>query len=266
MKTQVLKPGLLVSLKTSIRGGVNYQRTEIDPEHTDADGARIATWQTTREIADPLEFERATEARSRARSIVTAVCCPSSFGLLCPFNREAELAEAIAAARVITDAHNTTARQSHIEVCVLAGRIAQDDAEAVRAINSELRDLMDGMTAGIKAADSEAIREAANKARALGGMLTENVAGKVTDAIAQARRAAREIVKRVEKAGESAADVVKELNNDKIASARFAFLDLDDAPATVTQEAPSARPIELEPENNGARISASPQPQLALEV
>jgi hypothetical protein len=89
MQTSVLKPGFLVSLKTGLRGGIFYRRTEIEADHTTEDGARVAAWQTTREIPDPAEFERATVARSRARSQVAAVCLPSSFGLLCPMSREA---------------------------------------------------------------------------------------------------------------------------------------------------------------------------------
>lgn len=267
MKASVLKPGLLVSLKTSIKGGVNYQRVDLEPEHDTAEGARIARWETTREVPDPTEFERAIKARSAARSVITATCCASSFGLLCPTTREADLDDAITEARKIADAHNAGAALSQVQVYVLVGRVASDDAEAARAIGAEVRELLDLMRAGIAAANPDAIREAAGKARALGSMLDESVAGRVTEAIVEARKAAREIVARVSKAGETAAQVVAECSVARIDAARFAFLDLDDG-AEVTHEAPAARGLDLEPVGvPGAALSAqSYDLPFALEV
>lgn len=248
LKASVLRPGLLVSLKTSIKGGVNYQRVDVERDHETTDGARVSRWETTREIPNPQEFEAAVQARSKARSIISGACSASSFGLLCPSADEFKLMEAIKDARQVADAHNKDAQLARVEVYVLIGRVARDDEEAARAIASEVRELIEAMQAGIKEANPEAIRDAANKARNLGSMLSDDVAGKVTDAIAQARKAAREIVKRVEKAGESAAEVMKEIVTDKLESARFAFLDMDDA-SPVNQEAPTARPVDMPPES-----------------
>ena len=39
MQTNTLRPGLLVSLKTSIRGNVSYQYRDIEPEHLVENGA-----------------------------------------------------------------------------------------------------------------------------------------------------------------------------------------------------------------------------------
>lgn len=262
MRISVLKPGYLVSLKTSIRGGVNYQRLDLETDHVDETGARVARWETKRAIIDPAEFERATGTRSRARSLISAVCCNSSFGLLCPTSRESELTAAIDAAREVADSHNRAAQLTQVDVFILVGRIAQDDAEAARAISAEVRELLEAMQAGIKAANPEAIREAASKARALGGMLSAGVAGQVSAAILEARSAAREIVKRVEKAGELAADVVAECSTRQIEAARFAFLDLDEA-AAVEREAPAGRAIDLEAAP--VTITAAPRSNLQLE-
>lgn len=261
MKASVLKPGLLVSLKTSIRGGVNYQRVDLEQDHTDETGARVARWETKRQIVDPAEYERATIARSKARTLISAACCASSFGLLCPTSNERALEEAIAEARQVAQAHNAEAAVSHVDVFVLVGRISSDDAEAARAISSEVRELLDAMTAGINAADPARIRDAANKARELGSMLSPDVAGQVTDAIVQARSAAREIVKRVEKSGESAARVVASLNVTAINMARFAFLDMDAGEAST--EAPAGRSVEFDA---SGPVSAAPAPAVQLEV
>jgi hypothetical protein len=82
--------------------------------------------------------------------------------------------------------------------------------------------------------------------------------------------AARAIVKRVEKSGELAADVVKSLRDDQISNARFSFLDLD-APASVTTEAPAARGLDLPAADDSPapwETQAAPQAGLpfALEV
>src|SRR6516165_9924474 len=103
LKTSTLRPGLLVSLKTSIRGNVKYDATVLEGEHFTADGAMEKRWETTKHIADPAEHERAVKARSKAAATVRGVCSHSAFGLLCPENRTAKLDEAIAEARRIAD-------------------------------------------------------------------------------------------------------------------------------------------------------------------
>lgn len=245
MKTSVLKPGYLVSLKSALKGGVTYRRIDIETEHTDDAGALVARWETEREIPDPDEFNRATIARNKARLVVASVCCPSSFGLLCPISKEGELFDAIAEARKIAAEHNETTTRTRVDIYALVGRVAQDDAEAARAIGAEIRDLLEQMAAGIKNADPAAIREAANKARGIGGMLSADVAGQVSAAIIEAREAARAIVRRVEKAGETAATVVSQMSVQRIEAARFSFLDLDESTAEVKTEAPAARGLDL---------------------
>ena len=96
MKTSTIKPGVLVSLKTTLSGGVNYKRVDLDPDHATDTGGRFARWETVREIVDANEYEQATAARSLARGAVVKVCHASSFGLLCPSEREPQLIEAIA--------------------------------------------------------------------------------------------------------------------------------------------------------------------------
>lgn len=246
MKLSVLKPGLLVSLKTSLRGGVNYHRVDIEGEHATDDGGRRAKWETTREIMDRAEYDAAVVARSAARASILAVCCQSSFGLLCPMARESELMAAVDQAQAVAETHNAGASLTRVEIYTLIGRIAQDDAEAARAIGAEVRELLEQMAAGIKAADPEVIREAANKARAIGGMLSAEVSGKVSAAILEARTAARAMVKRIEKSGETAAQVVSECSVVRIEAARFAFLDLDEQGGAIESEAPAARGLDLE--------------------
>jgi hypothetical protein len=225
--TTVLKPGILVSLKTTVRGGVHYDRTDLPPDEVPNGGA-VAKWQTTRIIDDPGEHARATKVRTAAAGVVRKICTSTAFGLLCPESLEPELTAAIEEARRLCDEHNASAASTQVRVFVMKGRIASTDEEAARAIASEVSSLLDQMRAGIKEADPAKIREAANRARELGTVLGPEQAEKVTKAIEAARSAARAIVKRVEKAGEDAAQVVQELTVAPIDVARFAFLDMED--------------------------------------
>ncbi len=257
MNQTIIRPGLLVSLKTSLTGGVSYEKTELEADHAVEDGGqrRRARWETTRHIADAAEHEAAVTTRSKARSLITRVCCPSSFGLLCPQGREAELREAVAAAQVLVTAHNAKATATRVEVFVITGRVADSDEEAARAIGAEVRDLIAAMERGIKAAKPEEIREAASKARALAGMLSEETQRKVNSAIVEARTIASEIVQRVGKAGESAASVVDGLKLAALTEARFAVLDIaeqDERQATLDLAPDAGRAVDLVPETAAA--------------
>lgn len=263
MQTSVIKPGLLVSLSIRVKGGVNYTRTELEAEHRTDDGEQRARWETEKVITDAAEYERAEAARSAAGSLIRSACCKSAFGLLCPSENADKLAEAISKARAIADAHNASAALTRLEVYALVGRVAQDDAEAARAIAGEVRGLLDMMAQAIKVGDVEAIREAANKARSIGGMLSEDVAARVDGAISEARRVAREIVRRVEKGAETAADVVKGIKLQAIDAARFAFLDVDAGQAQPI--APTGRDVEVPAGDDTAPGDAQAAPLLAAQ-
>lgn len=259
-----IRPGLLVSLKSSVVGGVTYQRVNLDADvpcddcesyrkssgaadpacatcrgsgvavaAADAD-SEVKRWETRRIIDDKAEHERAVKCRSAALARIRKVCSATSFGLLCPAEQEAALDIAIADARAIVDAHNAVAKSTRVSVYALKGRVASDDAEAARAITSEIGALVTRMTDGINAFDPNAIREAAKRARELSAMLSDDKAAKIDAAIEQARKAARTIVRRIEVEGEARETVLLDIQRGQIESARIAFLDLSgagDAPA-----------------------------------
>lgn len=243
VKLNVLKPGLLVALKTTVRGGVSYIRKDLDANASADEAAKVSRWETEKRVEDAEEFERATAARGKARSVVSAVCSSSSFGLLCPQANEKALDAAIAEAKNIAANHNAIASKTQVEVFVIVGRIAQTDEEAARAIGVEVKDLLEQMKNATLKGDVEAIREAANKARELGAILSDDVGRQVSSAIDEARKNARELVKRVQRDGEKLADVVRDLYIQKIDSARSAFLDLEEG--EVKSVAHVARSVEV---------------------
>lgn len=239
LATSTLRPGLLVSLKTSCRGNVKYDKLDLDEEHV---GVRAkAKWETTRTIEDLEEYERAKKAQSKARSIISSVCSWSAFGLLCPEADAWKLEDAMLKAREVVDEFNATAQLTRVHVYVIAGKIAQDDVEAVKAINSEVRELLDAMTRGVERLDVKAIRDAATKAKQLGSMLSPEAEARIRIAIDTARDVAKEIVK----AGEAAAIEIDQRAVRKITEQRTAFLDLGDEVQVAKPQA-DARAIDME--------------------
>ena len=235
----VIRPGLLVSLKSILKGGVAYERVDINTGEKLPDGAEVSEWKTKRTIEDPAEHETAVKARSMARSLITKCCSNTSFGLLCPEEQEGALDAAVIAAHQVVDNFNKLAKHTRIGVFVIKGRVASNDAEAARAITQEIAELTVAMDAGIKAFDPLAIRKAATRARELSSMLSDEKQGKINSAIEQARKAARTIVKRIDTEGEDRALVLLDIQRGQIESARIAFLDMSGESETVGDELPA---------------------------
>lgn len=216
----------------------------------------------------PAEHKAAGEARGKARTAVTRICCPSSFGLLCPQANEEKLQAAIEEAQAIAAAHNSIAKSTRLDVFVITGRIADNDEQAARAIGAEVRDLIAAMEAGVRKADPAAIREAASKARALSGMLGNEAQRKLSAAIIEVRAIATEIVQRVGKSGETAASVVEGLKLSALEGARFAVLDMTEgADPTGDLFAAPGRAVDLEPAGEPAPAADAPAaPAIELEA
>lgn len=261
MQVSTLRPGLLISLKTSVTGNVAYSKRDIEADHFTGDGSRRAIWETERSIADPAEHEEAIKVRGKCRTLITKLCAPSSFGLLCREDKRAELDAAVREARDIADGFNAGARLTRVAVHVMVGRVASDDIEAVRAINSEVRDLLTAMETGIEKLDAQAVRDAATKAKALGQMLSPGASEKVARAIEVARSAATRIVK----AGETAASEVDAATLRIIRASRTAFLDLDDAVEVAKPVDTSGRAVDFDviAQTQGIAAEMAARPALA---
>lgn len=225
-----VRPGLLVALSTQIKGGVSYVRNDKGTEREGA--AECRQWETIQTTTDKEEHERAKQARNAGRSAVARVCVQTPFGLVCPVDREADLQRAIDDAGASVREFNQTAQYSRVELFAIVGRIAANDAEAARAILGDVREALDGMRAGIKDLDPDAVREAASRARQIGRMLDDAQGERVTEAVNAARRAAREIAKAVEDGAANVAEFKLGTNTEPLDSLRFAFLDVDE-PTTV---------------------------------
>lgn len=238
---QTLRPGLLVSMFTSVEGNVTYHNIDRDVQRLDK--TEVTEIHTRKQVNDVEEQERATKQRTKIRGLILSQCISTAFKgtLLCPNDNEAALRDAIAEGRRLAEEFNATARTTRIEFYVYVGIIAQDDVETVRAITATIRQLMDDMQQGLKTLDVKMIRDAANKANDAGKLLTPEAGSRLESAIQASRVAARKIAK----AGEQAAKQVDRQALAKVKMARNSFLDLDVAPKAAAKPKMNGRNIDL---------------------
>lgn len=260
-KTLTIRPGIMVALKTSVEGGVRYDRKEISRT---TDGS-LEKWETTRICLDPNDYQAAVEARALAGALVRRVCSRSSFGLLCPgtVEKEKELDDAIATAQSLADKHNAASSLTKVRIFVLKGRVASDDEQAARAIASDIGELISAMAEAVTKMDPVAIRKAATDAKQMLQVLSEDKQKQAAAAIEAARKAARDIVKRVQNGGEDAAKVLDDLAKEtgSIQAARLAFIDVaqgsSDEPAA-TPELPAVQVQRVAELDMGTDAPAAP--------
>jgi len=231
LQPTTLRPGLLVSLATSVTGNVSYAKEVIEEDHAvdGSPGKRKARWETTRFTSDAAEHEAAVKVRGKARSLITSVCAKSRHGLLCPDNMVPELDKAIGEAQRLVDEFNLKATITEVEFYLFTAVVAQDDVQAVKAISAELVKLMNAMEQGVRNMDTDAIREAALKAKDVGQMLSESKRAEVEVAVKAARAAATKAKAMLKEAGEAAVIEVDLAAIRAITEARGSFLDLDAA-------------------------------------
>jgi ribosomal protein L29 len=235
-----IRPGLLVAVKTSIKGNVSYKKTDT-AVRTLEDGSEVAEWDTERRIKDAAEQEAASKARSRARSLISGVCSVTDFGYLCPVASRPELDVAIAEARKVAEEFNRTSKFTKLRFEAVTGTIAQNDYQAVRAIRREVAELLTDMEEGLKNLDVGVAREAATRAKQLGQMLSAEAEVRVELAIQQVR----ESCKKIAAAGENGVAEIDRVTIARLTETRTAFLDMDEAQEV---EAPTqqARTVDLE--------------------
>jgi hypothetical protein len=230
--TMTLKPGLLVSLKTTMRGGVEYVREDISDKKEGV--TKVQEWKTVKRVANIKEYEAASKLRSKLGGLIRKVCVPSAFGLICPVSKEQELRDAIAEAKEAAARFNTKNATVSIGIYTLVGRIAETDQEAMRAIKDELKDMLAEMQRAIQGGAIEDAREAASKLLKMGMVLDEQTQGKVKRAVEEVRQIAKEAIKKVAEGGVTTAQAVANIKFTALEEARFAFLDEGETIAPVS--------------------------------
>lgn len=255
--TITLKPGLLVSIRTRNEGGVKYARLDLAKEET-ASAATVEKWETTKTVFDKEEHEKASKLASKLGNRIRSVCAFSEFGYLCRADREKELDEAIVSAREEASTFNETSKTCRVSVFALKGRIAESDAEAARAVGTDLLDLIREMEKGVEGMSVKDIRDAASKAKKLITMVDDTTAKMVEAAVEQAREIATELRKNLDKGergANEAREVVKNANMSAITKAREALDVVDlDQPEERPVAAVAAEAVDLDLGDDGVIV------------
>jgi hypothetical protein len=226
-----MKPSYLVSVKTSLNGGIQYNRKDVRDEHLE-DGSEEQEWNTTKVISDPEEYKVATLLRAKVAGMISNKCKLTPFGLICPEGEieTVQLTEQLAQLEV--EEYNINAKYTTISLNVMMGYIASDDVQAAQRIAKQMRDLATEMKRCVRAGDIEGIREAAKTANQMRAILGEEEKARVSLAVKEARDAARTITKEVVKNGKKVDAVVPALKVGAISKMRLAFIDIDEGDAS----------------------------------
>jgi hypothetical protein len=241
MEFHTLRPGLLVSMFTSVKGNVSYH--DIDRDVVRMDRTEVTDIHTRKQVNDVDEQEAAIKQRTKIRGLILKHCVATAFSnsLICPNNKEEDLREAVEEARRLADEFNATARTTRISFYVITGRIAQDDVETVRAIASEVRQLVDGMQAGVKALDPKMIRDNANKLTQVGKVLSPEATPRLQAAI----KASRQVADKMSQVGQAAAKEVDRQALTRLKMARVQFLDIENSGGVEYVRPKNGRNIDL---------------------
>lgn len=239
-----IRPGLLVAVKTSIKGNVTYSKKDLETAKLE-NGVDFASWETERRIKDAAEQEAATKTIGKARNLIASVCSKTEFGYLCPLIAKTELDAAINEAYALVDAFNVTSKVTKARFGAVTGTIAQDDFQAVRALRREVSELLLDMKQGLENLDVDTVRAAAGRATQLGQMLSEEAQVRVALAVKQAREVAKKIVK----AGETGAAQIDRATIARLTEARTAFLDLDGPEGEIGSPLVEGRGVDFAPDD-----------------
>jgi hypothetical protein len=240
---RTLRPGVLVSAKTRVNGGVDYYKQDIEYAHPVEGGAERSAWNTTKVVFDPEEHKAATQVAGKARYLIAKLCAKSDHGLLCPDKNVGELQAAIAEGRELCREFNATAVHTRVDINVICGRVVADDVEATRALFSETENFLAEIAQGLKELDAKKVRALCSKVLDVGQMLAPNANTTVANAVKIARAEATKIVK----AGEQVAIQIDESTLNAIGAARNSFLDFDlDDDVDIEAAAPVARAIDFD--------------------
>lgn len=220
-----IKPGYLVSVKTTLRGGVKYEREDIRNEHK-KDGSKEEEWRTVKTVTNEEEFKAAEKQRAKIAALVSSRCKLTPFGLICQEEDIEELYMAKELAELMVDEWNTSAKHTIMTLNVLPVCISTDDERVARDIAKQMRDLAKQMKDAVRAGDVEAIREAAKTAATMKEMFGEEEKARVSLAIKAARDAAKIITKQVIKNKEKIEAVLPTLKLGPISKMRFVFADI----------------------------------------
>ena len=194
MATFNISDVILVQEASSSDLGVSYEREVLSEETR---GEREETlFKTLRVFENKPEALRAKATYEQARARLRKLCSKTVIGLVCPVEREAELAEAIAEIdRMIADA-NAELRTCHIEYTVVPVRIEHDNARAREALRREIQRHAERLIDATRAADAEGMRRALKLGKGLEELVADEALRADLEGLNDAARTAARVITR----------------------------------------------------------------------
>ena len=259
-ETALLKPGRMVSLRSTVRGGVEYDREDLPtacdcaladgpraevrgPDHATScpmgEGEAVKAWKTVRRIKDPVEWKRAKAVRGRAVAKVWHACVFTEFGLVLPDDRRAKFEEILTEQRQLVHEHNKTTQHTHVTLRVLRSRLERDE-ETETSLAAEVDEVVEDMEACAAASDVDGARKTALKAQKLTAIFSSDVAARVMEKVKAARDAATAAAKAARDAAKPKVDDEEEEAAKEAKAVKKAAKEAKAAEAKAAKEAKAA--------------------------
>ena len=138
-----LKAGYLVSLKTSVTGGIEYLRFNREANASaDTPGAVEETFTTKKLTMNPEEHKAAIQVRSKAVYAIRKVAADTPFGYMVPLEQRAALEAALVEAKSYVAAFNAEAKHTYVSFRMVKGLIDDGDHDTALAIAQEAIDAL----------------------------------------------------------------------------------------------------------------------------
>lgn len=243
MQSFKVRPGIFPNIRTSVIDkyyGATDKDHQVLVDRIRADGCSERKTQNTTVRVDPEEWDLATKARSKARSLVVSVCAKTPWGLIADLDREDELAGAFLMARAQVDDFNAESTHYEVKASWFPGITTGTDASEAANVRVEVIDMVNRLDAALKSADVRNIRKiCGDELRQVNMLLDPDI--EQHKAVKALIRRAQETARALVKAGEDNADAVVEVLRDAdmspVAAARAQFAT---APVSVPAAVPES--------------------------
>ena len=203
MRRIPLKPSILILHDVSLTGNVSYKTTSREEETNGKN--ELVKWETTREIQDKPEHDRARALRARIKTALKTATkgAISDIGLFAPDIPQTFEAITEAEKEIIqqVDEFNSGAYYSRIYSQIITFQITSDNAQALQAISQMITNGLTDLKAAVKAANPDAIRDVLKEMKGLDALLPDAKSEELKKLMDAMKKKARDITKEIKKAG-----------------------------------------------------------------
>jgi hypothetical protein len=287
-----IKPGVLVLFSVHVHdSGITRDTDDLSADNASTfvpEGATVRVTKTTTVHRDPAEHDRAIKLRGKIEGMIRRHLTINPFLKHCSFDGFDLLLSDLATCQALADEHNASPETRYTRVviyfvpAVIGAADAEDQAKALevqtraaRQMAEECKRILDDMSRGIDNLDPTAIREARERAQSFSPVLSAEQSTALDSAIETATKAAN-LIGKLQRKGEEAADILASVSREAIGRARIAFLDL--SPVDVAPVSGVLPPVNVQrvasldldgPESTAsestATLGATPSPVVTVE-